>query len=357
MSQRDLRVDVVRGLALLIIFTDHVRGSIFAALTPINFGFSDMADVFLFLSGYVCAFAYGRVLAERGLGACQRKAVWRAGQLYAAHLATVLVVIAIYRLADRLGRMSLPRSFDELRSTPWFMLRELALLRYLPGNFEILPLYCLLLLPLPLVLLASRRQGWAILLASLALYVAVQLFPDQLQLSERWDRVWLFNPWAWQFPFYVGVAAGIGGAWRRWLLPESAAAVFAAFCVLQATFLLKVFAGDWNVPLVGKANCEPLRMVHFWALVIFGRWLLPRTFGPALGRLLSPITLSGRNALATYCAGGVLSTIGSLVLAWADYSLPWQIAVNVAGWLGCIGAAAASDAWKRGRKSQAAPVR
>jgi hypothetical protein len=73
---RNVRVDLVRGAALLIIFTDHVRGSVFAALTPINFGFSDMAEVLLFLSGYVCAFAYGHVLAERGLWACQFKAAW-----------------------------------------------------------------------------------------------------------------------------------------------------------------------------------------------------------------------------------------------------------------------------------------
>jgi hypothetical protein len=73
-------------------------------------------------------------------------------QLYAAHIATALAVIAIYWFADRLVGMGSPRSLDALRDAPGFMLTELALLRYLPGNFEILPLYCLLLLPLPLVL-------------------------------------------------------------------------------------------------------------------------------------------------------------------------------------------------------------
>ena len=38
---RDLRIDFARGVALLIIFSDHVRGNVVAEFTPQALGFSD----------------------------------------------------------------------------------------------------------------------------------------------------------------------------------------------------------------------------------------------------------------------------------------------------------------------------
>jgi hypothetical protein len=44
-SQRDPRIDVLRGFALLTIFVDHVPGNILGMLTLRNFGFADAADL------------------------------------------------------------------------------------------------------------------------------------------------------------------------------------------------------------------------------------------------------------------------------------------------------------------------
>jgi hypothetical protein len=49
-DRRDLRLDACRGLALWFIFIDHIPGSSLALLTPRNFGFSDMSEVFVFVS-------------------------------------------------------------------------------------------------------------------------------------------------------------------------------------------------------------------------------------------------------------------------------------------------------------------
>ncbi|MEK6261009.1 MAG: OpgC domain-containing protein [Planctomycetota bacterium] len=51
-ASRDLRVDFVREVALLIIFSDHVIGNPVRDFMPISLGFSDMGEVFIFLSGY-----------------------------------------------------------------------------------------------------------------------------------------------------------------------------------------------------------------------------------------------------------------------------------------------------------------
>ena len=40
--ERDTRIDVLRALALLTIYVDHVPGTFFEHLTYKNFGFSDL---------------------------------------------------------------------------------------------------------------------------------------------------------------------------------------------------------------------------------------------------------------------------------------------------------------------------
>src|SRR5947208_532832 len=46
---RDTRIDVLRALALLTIFIDHVPGTVFENLTYKNLGFSDAAEAFVLI--------------------------------------------------------------------------------------------------------------------------------------------------------------------------------------------------------------------------------------------------------------------------------------------------------------------
>jgi hypothetical protein len=68
--QRDLRIDFFRGLALLIVVADHIEGcagkSVVREWTLVSLGFSDAAEVFVFLSGYVFALAYSKTLDQHG---------------------------------------------------------------------------------------------------------------------------------------------------------------------------------------------------------------------------------------------------------------------------------------------------
>src|SRR6266849_5273136 len=65
-AARDHRVDFFRGIALLIIFVDHIPENVFALITLRNFGFSDAAEIFIFLSGYSAGYVFG--LRERRQG-------------------------------------------------------------------------------------------------------------------------------------------------------------------------------------------------------------------------------------------------------------------------------------------------
>ena len=62
---RDLRIDACRGIALWWIFLDHIPNNIGSWLTPRNYGFSDAAEIFLFISGVTCRWPTARHGAAR----------------------------------------------------------------------------------------------------------------------------------------------------------------------------------------------------------------------------------------------------------------------------------------------------
>src|SRR5262249_38674622 len=56
---RDARLDFFRGAALFIIFAAHVHDDWLWSIIPARFGFSDAADLFVFLSGFAASIAFG----------------------------------------------------------------------------------------------------------------------------------------------------------------------------------------------------------------------------------------------------------------------------------------------------------
>ncbi|HXX05184.1 MAG TPA: OpgC domain-containing protein, partial [Xanthobacteraceae bacterium] len=50
-AERDLRLDLFRGVALWLIFLDHIPENIVSWLTIRNYGFSDATEIFIFISG------------------------------------------------------------------------------------------------------------------------------------------------------------------------------------------------------------------------------------------------------------------------------------------------------------------
>ncbi len=133
-SSRDLRVDLVRGVALLIIFSDHVIGNPVRDFMPISLGFSDMAEVFLFLSGYVNGIRRtsplirpdGRLLLHRGEGKL-RQLLRLYGVLLLMHVLTVMLLTIANALGAQsvsLSQLMLPRSSAE--PTLWQVMTRLA---------------------------------------------------------------------------------------------------------------------------------------------------------------------------------------------------------------------------------------
>ena len=93
-TERDLRLDLFRGLALWLIFLDHVPNNIVSWVTIRNYGFSDATEIFIFISGYTAAFVYGRAMAQRGFIVAGARILRRAWQIYVAHIFLFAIYIA-----------------------------------------------------------------------------------------------------------------------------------------------------------------------------------------------------------------------------------------------------------------------
>src|SRR5438552_18269473 len=90
-SERDLRLDLFRGIALWLIFLDHIPSNIVNWITIRNYGFSDAAEIFVFISGYTAAFVYGRAMRERGPVVAGPRLHMPAWQVLGVHFFTFVV--------------------------------------------------------------------------------------------------------------------------------------------------------------------------------------------------------------------------------------------------------------------------
>src|ERR1700747_2823743 len=65
-GQRELRLDLFRGLALWLIYIDHVSPDLLTWFTIRNYGFGDAAEIFIFIFGFTAALVYGRAALGAG---------------------------------------------------------------------------------------------------------------------------------------------------------------------------------------------------------------------------------------------------------------------------------------------------
>ena len=96
---RDPRIDACRGIALWWIFLDHIPNNIGSWLTLRNYGFSDAAELFMFISVVTCALAYDRARRCEGWSGVIRRSLRRGWDIYAAFLLLTLACAIMVYLA------------------------------------------------------------------------------------------------------------------------------------------------------------------------------------------------------------------------------------------------------------------
>jgi hypothetical protein len=344
-QQRDLRLDFFRGLALLFIFIDHIPENVISYFTLQAFQFYDAAEVFIFISGYTAALVYSRTLALQGTFYAAAQILRRAWQLYVAHI--FLFVIFIAEVSYTATTFNNPMYNDEMRvadflEEPHVAIVKALLLEFQPTFLDILPLYILLLVIFPMILLGLRLQPLSVLIPSFLLYAVVQVIDVPVPAYPE-GHVWYFNPLAWQFLFTAGAALGFGGARTGRRSRPAGAPLLMAIIVVGVGLIIKLswtIHGVWDaVPglflkelwPVNKNNLSPIRLVPFFATVFVVGSLVTPDMKFLNSAIAKPIILCGQQSLEIFCFGILLSALGHFVLSEYNSAIATQLAVNFAG--------------------------
>ncbi|WP_413852144.1 OpgC family protein [Albidovulum sp.] len=323
--RRDARIDVLRGIALVMIFVNHVPGTLFEYATSRNFGFSDAAEGFVFLSGLSAVLAYAGGLAARPLWPGVRRIWKRAWTLYLVHLMVTFWALAIVAATLRYGgtgTLFAKDNFQFLVSDPIGVLVGLPVLGHQFGYVNILPLYAALLLAAPAMIMAAVRWPRATLAASAALWAAAGLTHFDLP-NLPLPGGWFFNPFAWQLLFVLGILTGVAlkrGA--RFVPVNRGLALAAGAYLLLALVWLKWpalqaqgnamlgWAAAQGVPNLirdfDKTYISVPRLLHFLSLA-YVLSVLPWLRGFCESRPMAPFALLGRHALPVFALGTILS--------------------------------------------------
>src|SRR4249920_441085 len=171
---RDLRLDLFRGIALWLIYLDHIPSNVVSWITIRNYGFSDATEIFIFISGYTAAFVYGRAMRERGFVVSGARILRRAWQIYVAHI--FLFAIYMAEIAYVATSFDNPLYAEEMNildflKQPDMTIVQALLLKFKPVNMDILPLYIILMMMFPPILWLLLRSPTFALVVSAALYV------------------------------------------------------------------------------------------------------------------------------------------------------------------------------------------
>ena len=327
-SQRELRLDLFRGLALWLIFIDHLPTNVLTWFTLRNYGFSDATEIFIFISGYTAAFVYGRAMRESGFVIAAARILKRVWQIYVAHV--FLFVIFLAEISYVATSFENPLYSEEMGildflKQPDVTIIQALLLRFKPVNMDVLPLYIVLMFFLPPILWLMLRKADLALALSVALYAATWHF--DLALSAYPSGVWVFNPFAWQLLFVFGAWCALGGAKRMTrilasnvTLVLSAAYLLAAFFVTLTWYvpqlhpLMPKQLEQWMYP-INKPDLDVLRFAHFLALAAITVRFLPKDWSGLRSRWLRPVILCGQHSLEIFCLGIFLAFAGQFFLA------------------------------------------
>ena len=325
---RDLRVDLFRGVALWWIFVDHIPANWVAQFSLRNFALCDATEIFVLLAGYAAGLAYGRSRDRHGWLFAGADVMKRAWTLYIAHIFLFVVFSAqVSYSATALDRSEYLDEIhlDVLAEAPYRAMLEALKLSFQPAYLNILPMYVALLAWFALLLPLLRWPRLLFLLSG-AVYAAMRA--TGINFPSWTGGGWYFNPIAWQFLFVIGailayapprlrvpprvldavslviLAAGLVLLWAVWPYPEVEAKVLAT----AARTLISV----------DKEGLHPMRLLSILALA----WLVSRLVAKdalwLLTRWARPFIICGQHSLPVFCAGIFLFFLARLAMEEVD---------------------------------------
>ncbi|MDJ0944749.1 MAG: OpgC domain-containing protein [Kiloniellales bacterium] len=324
-SERDVRLDFFRGLAMFIIFIAHIPANPWGRYIPAKFGPSDATEIFVFCSGFASALAFGSIFIKKGFFLGAARIVYRAWQIYWAHICLFLMTASVVVLGtefigikDYVGRLNLHPFFDD----PASGIVHLLTLTYVPNYFDILPMYFGVLMMIPIMMALSRVHVGLAIGFSLALWAVNMTFSFGLP-AEWWsDRPWFFNPFGWQLIFFTGFAFASG-----WIKPPAPNKWLIGLALVFVLSMIPMKYGPiWkNVEVINtisynllwgfqKTDFGMLRWVHFLALAYLVLCLLSGRERLLRAAVFKPIVKVGQQALAVFVTSMVAAQVAGMVL-------------------------------------------
>lgn len=311
LDKRDLRLDLLRGFAVIVMVVDHFGGSSWLYLvTGGNHFFVSGAEAFIFISGLVVGMVYGGIALKQGIRSAQVKALQRAFTLYKL---TVILTLLFAAVSVAFG-LSWASGLDV--GNPLVFALNVVTLRQTMYLTDIPVLYTFLMFAAAGGLWLLHKGHTGLLLAgSSALWLLFQLVPVDAQVPWHIEGNTTFNFAAWQLLFFAAMAIGYHrdalarklSAMPRWPYLAFSAVLFVWLLRLygtQGSFLSHIIPGLDTQAFMNefflKSALAPGRLIASFIVFQFAflaATLFWKPIWSALGWLLMPL---GQNALYAY---------------------------------------------------------
>ena len=346
---------------MFIILIAHIPDDWWALWTPARFGFSDGAEMFVFCSGMASALAFGSLYRSHGFATLMARVSFRVWQIYWAHVMLFLATVGVLLIGNAAldtGVIYTQRLWvmPFLEDTGTY-LPALLTLTYVPGLFDMLPMYVAVLCLLPIVATLGNIRPLYAGLFVVGLWLLSTMNLVDLPGDPNTDQVWFFNPFGWQLVFYTGFAFAMGGLKpppieRKYVLIALAIVLISvpwAYFRIYSEFPAIGAMRDAIEPLWTKTDYGILRYIHFLALAYLAYAAVGdgghRLFAEGIpGRIITMFRTVGQQSLAVFITSIVLAQILVMVLDVVERTHWSMVYVNLFGFA-CLVAVAKVVTW------------
>lgn len=324
--RRDLVIDVIRALCIIEMSLNHVsRGSLVDRLTH-RLPWFDGASGFVLMSGLVLGMVQANRIARAGMASATLTVLKRAGLLYVAHVALVMLALSVGSLFPS----SLPR-FAELGGVGMGTL-QVMLLQVNPRFLDILSMYVVLLLAAVAASWLLKHNQLVLLLAAMtAAYGIGERFPQAMTLPRSGGITAFFNLGAWQLLFLSAFI--VGWYWQQRELSRLLSSRMSALLATTALLALWAFGHIGPSVLTGAAEAAAFQTLFAKDTIGIGRilmaWIVFGLLYYSLSKLaqrvaakwLAPMAALGRRSLDCFV---ILSLVTITMFALSENGWDWK---------------------------------
>lgn len=329
-GRRDLRIDMLRGIALVMMVVAHVEVmSVLNVVTWERFGLTTGAEGFVILSGFMIGNLKRNQLQTEPMLTVAYSLFRRATMLYVVNVVIIISILVLSKLSfidtfevthftDRYSDVSYSMyPVSEQVKEAWF--NEVLFLQIGPHQSQILGLYFYLLLLSPVFLwLLNAGRALLLIILSLAAYGYFQL-SDMHVTSAEFE--YAFPLLAWQLIYVLGMCCG----WYKEelaSLARTSAGRLVVSLMLLITLIMMFIAQNHTNPFMphslmmhvipaaefnefyqnfaGKNELGPLRILNDFCLVATIYLLLTYWWSPINKAFGWFLIVLGQNSLYTF---------------------------------------------------------